>query len=315
MKNNLITLLLAGILSLLMLQNARAQYSNATFNGPWLMHTVPLSPFGDSVNYLVFDGAGHVIDGNMFPAPVQGTYNVNSNGSFTLMLTLEGDTMNFGGLLISQNESQPMGGWKMTRVPNPGALTETLTGTLITNGYGQRSVSFTINHNGIITGSTGLTNPVSGRVYAGLGMFIGHVKTGDASGNHWNEFSIFGYYSNDSLNGAVSVDGPRDSRREGTALLIRSGRATPTGIETANTSVSEPTLFPNPATSQVMVTGLPESQSSWNYQWIDLLGRTVGSGTTFEGASISSAGIPRGVCFLRLSGGTFTRTWRVVLQE
>jgi len=102
-----------------------------------------------------------------------------------------------------------------------------------------------LNSQGQIISSSGLTLPVSGRVYADSGIFMGHLKTGDGTicnegtGNEasWDEFTILGVYSNDSLNGGIHLDGPRDSNRDsGSTHLVRKG--TPTTVVEQGRAVS-----------------------------------------------------------------------------
>jgi len=116
-----IALLCAGVLF--------AQYSNSTLNGPWFLHTSPLVLHTDSVGYLVFDGNGHITDGNMF-GTVSGHYSVMPSGFFTGMLIMNStDSFPVGGQLVSNNNAT-MGTRVLERMANPGALTDSLVGTL-----------------------------------------------------------------------------------------------------------------------------------------------------------------------------------------
>lgn len=217
-----IALLCAGVLF--------GQYSNSTLNGPWFLHTSPLVLHPDSLGYLVFDGNGHITDGNMFGA-VSGHYSVMPNGFFTGMLTIESDSFPIGGQLVSNN-NVTMGPMVLERISNPGALTDSLVGTLTSVLCGVRNVVFRLDGQGQIISSSGLTGAVSGRVYADSGIFMGHIRTGDRTTCYtgegsWDEFTIYGTYSNDSLNGGIGVDGPRDSDRDsGSTHLVRMGNMT-----------------------------------------------------------------------------------------
>jgi hypothetical protein len=240
---------LALIAFLFCANNLFAQYSNSTLNGAWFLHTVPLVAMEDSVNYLIFDGAGSIIDGSMH-GTVTGTYDVTSSGVLSGQLIADGEAFPIGGQFSSQNEVNMESG-KLTRVSNPGALTDTLTGVLITNGYGQRSIILQLNSQGQIISSSGLTDPVSGRVYANSGVFIGKIKTGEPSNAHWNEFIFYGYCYNDSLIGEVVVDATKDSLRKGPARLKRSGVITPVGVITIEANSYDILIYPNPASDFV----------------------------------------------------------------
>jgi predicted outer membrane repeat protein len=227
--------------------NAFAQYSNATLNGPWFLHTVPLYPYNDSLNYLVFDGNGNIIDGNMFCTSFSGNYSVTAGGAISGTLC---GSYPFSGQLSSQNYAT-MGtgvgsGFVLSRITNPGALTDSLVGILDAGSCGQKNVTLRLNSQGQIISTSGLTLPVTGGVYADSGVFIGHLKTGGGSG--WNEFSIMGYFTNDSLNGLVSLD---RSGCDGEAHLKRFGVIS--GIIPISVSAPEFIVYPNPATDIVTI--------------------------------------------------------------
>jgi len=83
-------------------------------------------------------------------------------------------------------------------------LKDKITGTLTTSGCGSRNVTLNIDNNGIITSATGLAGPIAGRVYADLGVYIGHIQTGETP--YWQEIAIWGYYSNNNLIGRMELD-------------------------------------------------------------------------------------------------------------
>ena len=60
---------------------ANAQYSNATLNGPWLLYQNPLSPYNDSLVYILFDGNGSITDFGAF-GTFSGSYSVNASVHF-----------------------------------------------------------------------------------------------------------------------------------------------------------------------------------------------------------------------------------------
>ena len=219
-----------------------AQYSNATLNGPWFLDTIPAQIYNDNnTNYLVFDGNGNLYDGSMFCNAITGTYSVTAGGAVSGSFTCDGSPFPFSAQLISQNYA-PMGsGWALSRVMNPGALTDSLVGTLFTANCGQRNVTLRLNSQGQIVSASGLTSPVTGRVHADSGHFEGHIKTGET--NSWDAFTIIGAYTHDSLTGNTELNS--NSCGANTARLKRFG--TITGIIPVAASASNVIVYPNPA--------------------------------------------------------------------
>lgn len=196
----LIALIVSGVCGI-----AQAQYSDATFNGPWFIHPTPLTPYHDSLSYLIFNGSGSIVNGSMFPSPTTGTYSVNSDGSFTGTLTIGGTIYPFGGQLVSQNTA--VGGtYVLSRVTNPDALMDTVSGYITSANCGTEYLSFIINHQGQVIETTGPFTVNGGYLLSDSGVFIGHMVTNANPSSHWNEFSIMGYYSNDTLIGKANFD-------------------------------------------------------------------------------------------------------------
>ena len=214
----------------------KAQYSNATLNGPWLMYQNPLTPYKDSLVYIIFDGNGLITDFGGF-GTFSGNYTVNASGAFSGILNMDEGSFPLSGQLTSQNKAT-MGDRILSRVTNPGALSGTITGVL-NSACGSATVTLTVDNQGKITGATGLTAPVTGRIYTDLGVYIGHIKTGSEIA-HWNEFSMMGYYADNKLSGKVRLDaGPNDCISSITQLF-HSGD---TKIVEVTTSIS---IYPNP---------------------------------------------------------------------
>ena len=209
-------------MSFVAMTSAYAQYSNATLNGPWLIYQNPLTPYNDSLMYIVFDGNGSITDFGGF-GTFSGNYSVNASGSFTGNLIWDEGSYPLGGQLNSQNTAT-MGDRVLHRVSNPGTLSGTITG-ILNSTCGSAFVSLTVDNQGNIIGATGLTAPVTGKIFTDLGVYLGHIKTGVpvAENSHWNEFSIMGYYADNKLNGKVRLDaGPNDCKST-VAQLIHSG--------------------------------------------------------------------------------------------
>lgn len=217
--------------------STKAQYSNATLNGAWLMYLTPMSPYSDNLMYLFFDGNGSITDWSGFGSCAGSNYSVNSAGAITGTVI----SLPFVGQLSSQNIgtfSVDGMSYVLSRIPNSGELTGSITGLLKSENCGQKTVTFNIDNQGIITSGTGLGMPVSGEIYADLGMFIGHLNTGDV----WGEFSIMGYYSNNTLDGKVVLD----SKNCG-ITSVQLMRQDATRIISINSISTKIEIFPNPA--------------------------------------------------------------------
>jgi photosystem II stability/assembly factor-like uncharacterized protein len=222
MKNLFTSYLLWVIIALNNTNVVLAQYSNATLNGPWFFYTEPLNPYNDQLNYAIFDGNGNITAASGFPAPATGNYTVNANGSFSGNAIMGGESFPFTGQLISQNGGTINFGDGMntlSKIPNPGALQDKIIGELRTENYGTKNVTLNIDSQGNIISATGLTPPVSGNVYADLGVFLSHITTGDAA--PWNELTIMGYNYDNDFYGQVKLDCENDEGITSCQLIRR----------------------------------------------------------------------------------------------
>jgi photosystem II stability/assembly factor-like uncharacterized protein len=184
-------------------------YSNATLNGPWFMYTnvTPIDPYNDNLNYFVFDGNGNITGFNGFGAPWTGNYTVSPSGVISGTLIGGGQTFPIGGQLTSSTEGTATGdgqNWRLHKIANPSELKDKIVGTLSTANCGSRNVTLNIDSSGVITSAIGLAGPVTGRIYADLGVYIGHMNTGEMG--EWHELSIMGYYNNNNLNGQLALE-------------------------------------------------------------------------------------------------------------
>ena len=244
---------------------ANAQYSNATLSGPWLLYQNPLTPYNDSLTYIIFDGNGSITDFGGF-GTFSGSYSVNASGAFSGILNMGEGSFPLSGQLTSQNTAT-MGDRILSKVSNPGALSGTITG-ILNSECGSATVTLTVDNQGKIIGATGLAAPVSGRIYTDLGVYIGHLKTGvpRTENSHWNEFSMMGYFANNTLNGKVRLDaGPNDCKSS-VNQLIHSGE---TKIVEVSPQIS---ISPNPADNGFY---LPTNVSVDNISIYDVRGALV----------------------------------------
>ncbi len=329
-----------ALLALLNANTLFAQYSNATLNGQWLMHSVPISIGLDSgLAYIGFDGNGIITDCCTFGTVDGSTYSVSSPGgviSGTLIthgLSGDADTGRFSGQLTSQNyatldvEGMNLG---LSRILTPGALTDSLVGVLSSPVAGERNVTLRLDNQGQIISATGLVPPVSGRIYADSGIFAGHIRTGDnysytldSLASSWDEFTIVGTYAGDSLNGELGLDGPRGYDPSGTVHLTRKGIAT--GVISLGPSTPSGFAlnqnFPNPFNPSTLISYKLATLSDVTLKVYDVLGREVQTlvherQTAGEhSVTFNAANLPSGVYFYGISAGTFTQIRKMVFLK
>jgi hypothetical protein len=246
-----------------------AQYSNSTLNGPWFLHSMPIELNDDSTNYLVFDGNGNITGASMFFGIVTGnygTYSVTATGAISG--TLMG-TYPMLGQLTSQHDGYG-GNMRMSKVTNPGALTDSLVGVISGNGN-TLIITLHLNSNGVITSAVGLIPPVSGRVYADSGIFEGHLRTG-AANSCWDEFSIVGTYVNDSLIGILFLDCKSSN---GTVNLVRKGTISSIMKRSQPVSESQQIICRNNGAGMFSISTRNIITGNVQIKVMDLLGRNL----------------------------------------
>ena len=255
-------LLLPVFMIFIAMTTANAQYSNATLSGPWLLYQNPLTPYNDSLTYIIFDGNGSITDFGGF-GTFSGSYSVNASGAFSGILNMGEGSFPLSGQLTSQNTAT-MGDRILSKVSNPGALSGTITG-ILNSECGSATVTLTVDNQGKIIGATGLAAPVSGRIFTDLGVYIGHIKTGSEIA-HWDEFSMMGFFADNKLNGKIALDtGPNDCKSS-VNQLIHSGE---TKIVEVSPQIS---ISPNPADNGFY---LPTNVSVDNISIYDVRGALV----------------------------------------
>jgi len=230
------------------------------------------------LNYFVFSGSGFITDFNGFGGPWFGNYTVNSSGVISGNLSFGIENYTISGLLTSTTEgTAQLGGqnWRLHKVANPGALKDKITGTLTTDDCGSRNVTLNIDNNGIITSATGLIEPVVGRVYTDLGVYIGHMTTGE--GVHWSELTITGYYNNNNLVGQLALDADDVTCVNGISNLVRSDNL---GI---NDVVNDKKIiiYPNP-NNGLFYFDIKEPVAKLQIEIYNLLGQKVYQATNID---------------------------------
>jgi photosystem II stability/assembly factor-like uncharacterized protein len=223
---------------------ATGNYSNATLNGPWLIYAnlTPIDPFNDNLLYIVFDGNGNINDLSGFGSPWSGNYTVSASGVISGTINGGGESFPMSGQLTSNTDGTSVlvgQNWRLHKIANPGALKDKIVGTLTTANCGSRNVTLNIDSNGIISSAIGLMGPVYGRVYTDLGVYIGHMNTGEMG--EWHELSIMGHYSNNNLVGQLALE--TNSCTNQLSNLVRSDNL---GIYDNIVAGKNIVIYPNP---------------------------------------------------------------------
>ncbi|MFC1857034.1 DUF1566 domain-containing protein [Thermodesulfobacteriota bacterium] len=204
------------------------QYSNAVFTGPWIGDIQ-----GAGKAYLIGDGAGAIteysgiIRSGYGPTPPGGSYQVQPDGSFTMLLTTEtGDPdINLSGVFTSTTVGEFGGGvtGSLLKVSDLSACQGTWSGTLTESGTATvYPVTFSVDANGQVTSFTGFSAPVTGKMFSESGKLAAFFKTGDSGS--YNQITFDGTLSGDTITGSYGNDSPASPT--GSINLTRSASQT-----------------------------------------------------------------------------------------
>ena len=305
-----------------------AQYSNETLKGPWLVRDTAFDLVSvNNLGYVVFDGTSSVADMSSFGMGCSGflgNYTVEpSDTSFSLNLyQSDCNSLALTGQFLSYSSATYMSGAKiMWRVSNPGALTDSLVGTLNSPACGQKNIVLCLDSEGVVTSCTGIGDPVFGSIYADSGLFVGHFITGDTStcpggSMGWNEFAIAGTYSNDSLTGIVYF-GDSDTN-SGTVLLVRKGTVTSV-IKKGSAVETQQIACRAVRGGMLFITLKNPVHGNVQMQVMDLLGRTaafkvVHFASGSHAAQVDLSRLSRGAYIVRLQAGGFAAQKRIAIE-
>ena len=191
-------------------------YSNATMDGHWMLMVA-----SEESAYFICDGEGSVTDFGSFIVP--GTYEIGSDGSFTLHLeSLHGEEqIAVSGKLTSTTQGYTIGdyaGMSVRKIGDISACQGTWTGTL--TEYGATTtipIEFTVDPEGNVTAFSGLSQPVAGKMYAESGRTSAFFTTGEPK--PYSHLEIYGSMSADTMDGLFEVD--NGSPEDGTVSFTR----------------------------------------------------------------------------------------------
>jgi photosystem II stability/assembly factor-like uncharacterized protein len=300
-------------------------YSNATLNGPWFMYAnvslrgsllmnTQIDPFDNNLNYFVFDGNGNITGFNGFPGPWTGNYTVNASGAISGTVTNGIDSFPIDCQLISTTEGiGDVAGknWRFHKIANPDVLKDKITGTLTTDDCGSIDVILNIDNNGNITSATGLTGPVVGQVYTDLGVYIGHMTTGEGNETHWHELTIRGFYSNNNLVGQLRLSS--DSCGNALSNLVRTDNL---GVDDDYIVSKFITIYPNP-NNGTFYFSLKDTNSKVKAEIYNLSGQKVFEASNFEiqpQNEVHFAPQSKGFFLIKINDGENTYNEKIMIQ-
>jgi len=285
-----------------------AQYDVTSLDGPWFLQLSEDNPYDDNLMYIVFDGQGNIIAISGFCESVSGTYTVSESGAISATLNCGEELIPFSGQFTSATHANmdiDEDVLNLNKIVDLGAMAIYLTGTLTTETCGTKDIQLTLNSEGVVTASTGLDEPVSGRVYAQDGLFIGHIYTGASDG--WDQFSIMGYYDSFSnqLTGQLGLDW---SGCGTTAVsLVRSNSTS------KDENVSElSAIYPNPA-NDLFTVNCAESGKLLVY---NVAGSLISTFEVQKGEQqLSTSTLPNGIYFVEFNYSSFSERQKIVVQK
>lgn len=193
--------------------NASASYNQQSLHGEWIGYEAnPIQPREMDkhvyTTFWIFDGKGNIIDmaGFFF---YDGSYNVSSNGSFTMNLNFEDGFFIGHGRLTSDTEGYVDFGtganafrYYLTKISDKSFLQGTWAGNI--GGY---NVHFNVNESGEVSTFSGIQGPVTGRLYHQGGHVSGFFKTGLLpSDSEFNQFALEGSLLGNTLSGYYEAD-------------------------------------------------------------------------------------------------------------
>jgi len=298
-------LLLSAAFTLLSV-SLSAQYSNASWNGPWIGESSVLN------DYNIFDGAGNITEAGIVGSTGgQGTYTILSNGAVSGSIKLgSGTPAPFAGNLINDSTASvtvsgvlPASFYKVKDVA---VMAGTYTGTVTQSvgGSASRSITFDVDNNGHIVSSTDLTGPISGHLYFCRGKVCGMIKCGEAA--PFTEISFYSSnYDGSTLSGTSAFTVYNST---GTFSLSKSSGVGVSSLSTANVNA-----YPNPTKDQFTIEGANGSV----FTVYDILGnQIVKTPLTSSKVLLSthSLGINSGVYFYSILGEGVSTQGKMVVE-
>ena len=242
---------------------AYAQYSNSSMTGPWIMSGNGLQ------NYLVFNGSGVISEAGVVNASGQGTYLIQSNGSIAGTVFYGGNQVPFSGNMLNDSTAQftimSVFNFTVNKVKNQAQLGGVWGNQLVqtVGGNSTKNLTIEVDANGDIVNTSGLTGPVTGKLFYSNGKIAGYIKTGETA--PWDQIQLKGTNFTGTVISGVGALDLNGSTANSYSLTQQSGLS---AVEISNTSFK---MYPNPASTQVVF----EGPASGTLNVYDVLGNNV----------------------------------------
>ncbi|MCP4440709.1 MAG: T9SS type A sorting domain-containing protein [Aureispira sp.] len=289
-------------------------YSNSTFDDYWIV-TDLASP---QYIYFQFDGVGGIDTIGIFGGAGQnnGSYQVNSNGSYSGSFTLGTDFITFSGQLHNNDsatvtlliDNSTYGPFPCVKA-NPSKLGGTWQGTFIEDSTNLTyNVTLSVDAHGKYIASSGIAGPVVGELLVNNnGNVVSHFTTVDPNGG-WGEIHLNGsLIAPDTIVGKLDLD--CKPCHDAQLRLVRTQFLSIEKIFSPKVSLSLQ-AYPNPATDHVQIGFELKTPEIIDVKVYDLLGQQVASllqeqlpaGTHNISWNINQSIIPQGQYIVRLQG-------------
>lgn len=230
-----------------------AQYSNASFNGPWILEV-------QDYDYIIYDGNGTInalgiARDSLFPV---GTYSVQSNGAFTGSLTLTNGVTSITGNLTSDSTATFMlngqGPYSEVRANGPGNSPDTLTGTIYdSTSHITRNVTMTVSSNGVLSYAGGDLSGISGQIFGGPEVVVAALLTSTDSSCLWKIIQLSGRSTNRIFGTALFGNTDTGSCNSHGSFLFKGESVVSTAIDNIPADLNF-SVYPNPSIAGFTIT-------------------------------------------------------------
>jgi hypothetical protein len=174
-----------------------------SFTGPWL-----LTADGTAAIYVISDGVGSITEWGAFGA-LDGAYDVAEDGSFSATLDQEGgDPLVLEGSFTSSNTidiTNPVPG-TMRKISDASACSGRWSGTFDETEGETVPIDFNLGSDGSVTNFSGITGPVTGRMFCEAGTVVAFFRTGEDIGDPYNQIGLEGIRTVNSITGSLYLD-------------------------------------------------------------------------------------------------------------
>ena len=183
-------------------QNQPGPWTSASFSGPWLF-----SSRSERDAHLISDGGGSIRDCGIFNFE-SGTYQVGEDGSFSATLKTDDDSpIKLSGHFTSDTTisiQNPSG--TMTKISDASACSGTWSGTFKEKDGQSTAITFKVNDYGTVTSFTGISGPVTGRMFCQAGKVAAFFETGVDSEEPYSQIGLEGTKRSSRITGSLYLN-------------------------------------------------------------------------------------------------------------